>query len=144
MCPSTEPVKMSKYFVRTWWRHQMESFSPLLIPFLRGIHRRPVDCPHKGQWRGALIFSLICAWTNGWANTRDAGDLRRHCAHYDVTVIFWMVDTVKKRFQYDMTVLHCDYVDGEFQQGSLCETIMSQLVRIYYGFVNNTVFYRFN
>ena len=25
----------------------------------------------KGQWRGALMFSLICAWTNGWANHRD-------------------------------------------------------------------------
>ena len=43
--------------------------------------------PHKGQWRGALMFSLICTWTNGWANYRDAGDSRRHCAHYDVTVM---------------------------------------------------------
>ena len=43
--------------------------------------------PQKGQWRGALIFSLICAWTNGWANNRDAGNLRLHCAHYDVTVM---------------------------------------------------------
>ena len=41
----------------------------------------------KGQWRGYSTFSLICAWTNGWANTRDAGDLRRHCAHYDFTVM---------------------------------------------------------
>ena len=47
----------------------------------------PVDSLHKGQWRGALMFSLICAWTNGWANNRDAGDLRLHRAHYDVTVI---------------------------------------------------------
>ena len=30
----------------------------------------PVDSPHKGQWRGALMLSLICAWTNAWANTR--------------------------------------------------------------------------
>ena len=43
--------------------------------------------PHKGQWHGALMFSLICAWTNGWANNRDSGELRRHCAHYDVTVM---------------------------------------------------------
>ena len=35
----------------------------------------------------ALMFSLICAWTNSWVNNRDAGDLRRYCAHYDVTVI---------------------------------------------------------
>ena len=31
--------------------------------------------------------SLICAWTNGWVNNRDACDLRRHRAHYDVTVM---------------------------------------------------------
>ena len=48
----------------------------------------PADSPHKGQWRGDLMFSLICAWTNGWANNRDAGYLRCHCAHYDVTVMY--------------------------------------------------------
>ena len=37
------------------------------------------------QWRRALMFSFICAWTNDWANHRDAGDLRRHRACYDVT-----------------------------------------------------------
>ena len=35
----------------------------------------------------ALMFSLIFAWTNGWANHREAGDFRRHHAHYDVTVM---------------------------------------------------------
>ena len=43
--------------------------------------------PHKGQWRGAWIFSLICAWTNGWANNRDAGDFRCHRAHYAITLM---------------------------------------------------------
>ena len=38
----------------------------------------PVNSPHKGQWRGAVMFSLICAWMNGWVNTRKAGDLRRN------------------------------------------------------------------
>ena len=42
---------------------------------------------HKGQWSGALIFSLICASINGWVNNREAGDLRRHLAHYDVSVM---------------------------------------------------------
>ena len=54
---------------------------------MRGIHRFPVNSPQKGQGRGALTFSLICAWTNGWANNRDAGDLSRLCAHHDVTVM---------------------------------------------------------
>ena len=43
--------------------------------------------PHKGQWRGALMFSLICIWINGWVNNREAGNLRRYRVHYDVTVM---------------------------------------------------------
>ena len=61
---------------------------PYYWPFVRGIHRSPVNSPHKGQWREALIFSLICAWINGWVNNRESGDLRRHRAHYDVTVMY--------------------------------------------------------
>ena len=57
-------------------------------PFVRGIRRSPVNSLHKGQWRGALMFSLICAWINDWVNNRGAGDLRSHSAHYDVTVMF--------------------------------------------------------
>ena len=48
-----------------WWRHQMETFSALLA-LCGGIHRSYVVSPHKGQWRGALMFSLICTWTIGW------------------------------------------------------------------------------
>ena len=54
---------------------------------MQGIHGSPVNSPHKGQWRGALMFSLIYAWINGWVNNREASDLRRHRAHYDVTVM---------------------------------------------------------
>ena len=68
-----------------WWRHQMEIFSALLA-HCAGIHRSPVNSPHKGQWRGTLIFSLICAWIKCWVNNRDAGNVRRSGAHYDVTV----------------------------------------------------------
>ena len=56
-------------------------------PFVRGIHRSPVDSPHKGQCHGALMFSFICTWTNGWANNPDIGDLRQHHAHYHFIVI---------------------------------------------------------
>ena len=56
-------------------------------PFVWGIHESPVNSPHKGQWRGALMFSLIWAWMNGWVNNREAGDLRRHRTHYDGTVM---------------------------------------------------------
>ena len=54
---------------------------------LLGFHRSPVNFPHKGQWRGALMFSLICAWINGLVCNLGTGDLRRHSAHYDVTVM---------------------------------------------------------
>ena len=42
---------------------------------------------HKGQWRGTLMFSLICAWVNYCVNIREAGDLRCHRAHYNVTTV---------------------------------------------------------
>ena len=64
----------------------METFSgPLVV--VRGIHRSPVNSAHKSQRCGALVLSLICAWTNSCVNNRDAGDLRRHSAHYDVIVM---------------------------------------------------------
>ena len=63
-----------KHFPRNW-------------PFVRGIHRSPVNSPHKGQWRGALMFSLIYVWINDWVNNREAGDLRRYRAHSDVIVM---------------------------------------------------------
>ena len=65
------------------WKH-----FPRYWPFVRGIHRSPANSPHKGQWRGALIFSSICVWINGFVNSREAGDLRRYRAHYDVTVMY--------------------------------------------------------
>ena len=46
-----------------------------------------VNSPHKGQWRGALMFSLICVWINDWISNHEAGDLRSYRAHYDVIVM---------------------------------------------------------
>ena len=60
---------------------------PSYWPFVRGIHRSLVNSLHNDQWRGALVFSLICTWINGWVNNGKAGDLRRHRAHYDVAVM---------------------------------------------------------
>ena len=69
--------------VKAWWHHQMETFSALLA-ICAG---NSPDSPHKGQWRVALMFSLICVWINGWVNNREAGDLRLYHAHYDATVM---------------------------------------------------------
>ena len=89
-----------------WRRHNMETLSTLLAlcernhddvikwkrfprywPFVREIHRSPVNSPHKSQKRGVLMNSLICAWINAWVNNREADDLGRHRAHYDVIVM---------------------------------------------------------
>ena len=72
------------------WKH-----FPRYWPFVRGIHRSPVNSPHKGQWRRALVFSLICVWVSGWVNSREAGDLRRYRAHYDVTAMCLYLTTAK-------------------------------------------------
>ena len=77
---------MGHFLDGSWWRHQIETFSALLV-ICAGI-QSPVNSPHKGQWRGALIFSLICVWVNDWVNNREAGDLRCYRAHYDVTVMW--------------------------------------------------------
>ena len=78
------------YFVPFWlsyddvtkWKH-----FPCHWPFVRRIHLSPVNSPHKGQWRGALMFSLICASINGWVNNREASDFRCHHTHCDITVM---------------------------------------------------------
>ena len=79
-----------------WWRLALQCLHddvikwkhfPRYWPFVRRIHRSLVNSPHKGQWRGAFMFSLISAWINGWVNNREVGDLRRHGPHYDVTVM---------------------------------------------------------
>ena len=80
---------MRSQWVKYIMTHQMEAFSALLALCV-GIHRSPVNSLHKGQWCTALMFSLICARANGWANNRDSGNLRRHRVHYYVTVMAWM------------------------------------------------------
>ena len=67
------------------WKH-----FPRYWPFVLGIHRSPVNSPHKCQWRRALMFTLICARINVWINNREAGDLRRYYGHYDVIVMILM------------------------------------------------------
>ena len=74
------------------WKHFQRYW-----PSVRGIHRSPVTSPHKGQWRGALMFSLICAWINIWVNNREAGDLRRNRAHCDaIVMVHWLHNITNK------------------------------------------------
>ena len=75
-----ENIKLSHDFVIKW-----KNF-PRYWPFVRGIHRSPVNSPHKGQWRWALVFSLICALNKrlskqswGWRFETPRCSLWRHC-----------------------------------------------------------------
>ena len=65
------------------WKH-----FPHYWPFVRGIHQSQLNSPHKGQWCGALMFSSICAWRNGWVDNCEAGDLRHNRTQYDVIVMY--------------------------------------------------------
>ena len=110
-------------------------------PFVQGIHRCPVNSPHKGQWRGALMFSLICTQINSWVNNGEAGDLRRHHAYYDVIVMTnsnasstacWR-QTTKKSSKLHITSLweQNPVVAGGFSSQRVCNAVVfpSQVIR---------------
>ena len=111
--------------VNTWWRHQMETFSALLA-LCAGNSPVPVNSPHKGQWRGALMFSLICAWINGWVNNREAGDLGRHRGHYDVNVMGTSNNTSKsggRKWKYGI-------LDGMLMSNTICKLLIDYKILI--------------
>ena len=112
----TPDIRITDKFVRWWIRpmvcNPLQSYPclhddvikwkhfPRYWPFMRGIHRSPVNFPHKGQWRRALMFSLICVWINGWENNRGAGDFRRYRAHYDAIVMYELSELVSKQSKF--------------------------------------------
>ena len=99
---SSEPEANRQHFQlhsKIWWTDILHmplntahddvikcSHFPRYWPFVRGIHWSPVNSSHNCRWCGALMFSYICVWINGWVNNREAGDfetlsrpLWRHC-----------------------------------------------------------------
>ena len=89
-------------------RHQMETFSALLA-LLRGNHRSPGKSPQRSvTWR--FDVSLICVWINGWVNNGEAGDLRHHQAHYDVTVMSAQRPTIVQSF-WEMNIMLSYIID---------------------------------
>ena len=77
------------------WKH-----FPRYWPFVRGIHRYPVNSPHKGQWRGALIFTLICARINGWVNNCKAGETQSRLLwrHRKVSTNTWVAGGMRRLY----------------------------------------------
>ena len=107
-------------------------------PFVRGIHRSSVNCPYNGQWRGALMFSLVYGWINGLVNNRDAGDLRRHRAHYDVIVILFIF-CYKERWKPH----YFDFFKNKFK-GFSCRQRAARIKYILYIFFQCGDWYQFN
>ena len=77
----------------SWWRHQMETFSALLA-LCAGNSPVTGEFPSQRPVTRSFDASLICAWINAWVNHREAGDLKPHCAHYDVTVMVLIIQTL--------------------------------------------------
>ena len=80
MSLTASPYRASHYDV-TEWKH-----FPRHWPSVWVIYRSPANSPHKGQWRGALMFSLICASNKrlskqswGWWFETPSRSLWHHC-----------------------------------------------------------------
>ena len=89
----TEPFNKNLHWI-LWamfkiprWHNQMETFFHV-TDHLCGNSRVTGEFPAQSHWRGALVFSFICGWINGWVNRGRTGDLRYHRDHYDVIVMF--------------------------------------------------------
>ena len=107
-----------QYMSQEKWQQKTQHLRPILlhddiIKRKHFPHYWPfmwVTCefPHKDQWCGALMCSLICAWTNEWLNNRGAVDLRRHRAHYDVAaMIHWarVISQFKRNISSTLTFM---------------------------------------
>ena len=98
------------------WKH-----FPRYWPFVRGVHRSPMNSPHKSKWHWVLMLCLICAWINGWVNHREAGDLRRQRKrslgrHCNMLICWWNVRSfvmsvddllLCKLLHFSLSMLHC-------------------------------------
>ena len=125
---------------------------PAQRPVTRSFPQSPVNSPHKGQWRGALIFSLICVWINGWVNNREAGDLRRHRAHYDVVVMLTSnrhLGCLCRHFGWRPFVTYISDADYQFSWcfkpcWAICCRRRGQILKKCYNYIRNIVSASFN
>ena len=106
----------------------METFSALLA-ICAGNSPAPVNSLHKGQRRGALMLSLICAWINAWVNNGKAGDLRRHSAHYDVTVM--LICRIMREYEYRYVNVINDYTDCITWNNHICSTWTAEYIMLW-------------
>ena len=101
-----------KHFPRNW-------------PFCAGNSLVPENSPHKGQRRGALMFSLICVWINGWGNNHEAGDLRRHRGHNDVNVMWRSISCIVRTEMSALAIASEVWITTCLVHKRLCQWKMS-------------------
>ena len=116
-------IHLSKHDDVIKWKH-----FPRHWPFVQGIYRSPVNSPHKGQWRGALMFYLICVWRKDWINNRDAGDLKHHRAQYDVTVMDLIEPRVVTYCTHHHKIIFCKI------HGIINTDFITSCLKIYQGY----------
>ena len=88
---------------------------------------------------GVWVSSLIYAWINGWVNNREAGDLRRHRAHYDVTVMCSSVFT--RFFFYQGLIRSC--LHGSHELIKICSiSLTDQATMATFNDLSNQKFHR--
>ena len=122
-CQAWRVISMYRFSMLEWVDSALEghddvikwSHFPRYWPFVRGIHWSPVNSLHKGQWRGALMFSLICTWTNSWANN-----------HYQCTSGMISLNSVVFDCQTRQWILYC-YMKSECHN---CQTELNNLCYI--------------
>ena len=134
------------YLSKSWWRHQMETSSALLAS-CAGNSLAPVNSPHKGQWRGPLMFSLIWAWINGWVNNREAGNFRRYRVYYDVIVMYIscglgiLGDLVGRRLTASWIDIPRFLWDRLWRKHTPLRNFTSALIRLYTTIENPSYFF---
>ena len=109
--------------------------------FVWGIHRWPGNSPHKGQWRWAMMFSLICAWINAWVNNREAGDLRHHRAHYDVIMLIMTSSCSLWRHRAHYDVIACRPLSVKPLSELLLGCCLIRPLQTNFSGKNTTIFY---
>ena len=127
-------------FPSTWWRHHMKTFSALLA-ICAG--NSPVTVEFLAQSLGPVTRSFegffYLRMNNDWENNDEAGDLRRHRAHYDVTVMMFSMSSHRYKGGYTAHWSKVTYVFVSTWPALVhpidCRLILPSHKMLYYKFI---------